>query len=132
MLFPSNPTFESYNVVLSGGVVTRAAVVSVVITLVGTALSLLCTVALAYGLSRPGTVTGKPLLMIVLGTFLFTPGIQDGTIRHAVVDDTAYQELATLVVDARTACALPVYLDERHPLLCAALPDSDGVLRARW
>ncbi|MFI6930839.1 hypothetical protein [Streptomyces sp. NPDC050287] len=75
VLFPSNPTFESYNVVLSGGVVTRAAVVSVVITLVGTALSLLCTVALAYGLSRPGTVAGKPLLMIVLGTFLFTPGI---------------------------------------------------------
>ncbi|WP_162931149.1 hypothetical protein [Streptomyces sporangiiformans] len=32
VLFPSNPTFESYNVVLSGGVVTRAAVVSVVIT----------------------------------------------------------------------------------------------------
>ncbi|WP_246113780.1 carbohydrate ABC transporter permease [Streptomyces montanus] len=75
VLFPSNPTFESYNVVLSGGVVTRAAVVSVVITLVGTALSLLCTVALAYGLSRPGTVAGKPLLLIVLGTFLFTPGI---------------------------------------------------------
>ncbi|MER6631827.1 hypothetical protein ABT301_27050 [Streptomyces sp. NPDC000987] len=42
VLFPSNPTFESYTVVLSGGAVTRAAVVSVVITLVGTALSLLC------------------------------------------------------------------------------------------
>ncbi|MEU3922002.1 hypothetical protein [Streptomyces sp. NPDC029004] len=53
-------------------------------------------------------------------------------IRHAVVDDTEYQELATLVAGARAACALPVYLDERHPLLCAALPDSDGVLRARW
>ncbi|MER5897795.1 hypothetical protein [Streptomyces sp. NPDC001876] len=48
VLFPSNPTFESHNVIPSGGVVTRAAVVSVVITLVGTALSLLCTVALAY------------------------------------------------------------------------------------
>ncbi|TQL18193.1 short repeat uncharacterized protein predicted to be involved in signal transduction [Streptomyces sp. SLBN-134] len=42
VLFPSNPIFESYNVVLSGGVVMRAVVVSVVITLVGTALSLLC------------------------------------------------------------------------------------------
>ena len=42
LLFPSNPIFESYNVVLSGGVVMRAVVVSVVITLVGTALSLLC------------------------------------------------------------------------------------------
>ncbi|MET4644451.1 MULTISPECIES: RNA-binding protein [Streptomyces] len=66
------------------------------------------------------------------GSAEFVWEAQDGTIRHAVVDDTEYQELATLVAGARAACALPVYLDERHPLLCAALPDSDGVLRARW
>ncbi|MEU7116668.1 RNA-binding protein [Streptomyces sp. NPDC046182] len=57
---------------------------------------------------------------------------QDGTISHAVVDDTEYQELAALVAGTRAACALPMDLDERHPLHCAALPDSDGVLRARW
>ncbi|MFD3695215.1 RNA-binding protein [Streptomyces sp. NPDC058646] len=57
---------------------------------------------------------------------------QDGMIRHAILDDTEYQQLAALVADARAACALPRYLDERHPLLRAALPDSDGVLRARW
>lgn len=57
---------------------------------------------------------------------------QDGTISHAIVDDTEYKELAALVAGARAACALPMYVDERHPLLCAVLPDSDGVLRARW
>ena len=57
---------------------------------------------------------------------------QDGTISHAIVDATEYQELATQVVDARAACVLPLHLDERHPLLRAVLPDSDGVLRARW
>ncbi|MGW7027181.1 RNA-binding protein [Streptomyces xanthophaeus] len=57
---------------------------------------------------------------------------QDGTIRHAIVYDTEYQQLAALVADARAACALTLNFDERHPLLCAALPDSDGVLRARW
>ncbi|MGW7053467.1 RNA-binding protein [Streptomyces sp. NPDC054887] len=57
---------------------------------------------------------------------------QDGTITHALVDDTEYQELAALVAGARAACALPLSADERHPLFCAALPDSDGVLRARW
>ncbi|HET6359304.1 hypothetical protein [Streptomyces sp.] len=66
------------------------------------------------------------------GSAEFVWEAQDGMIGYAIVDDTEYQELATLVVDARAACALPVYLDERHPLLCAALPDSDGVLRARW
>ncbi|RFU86555.1 carbohydrate ABC transporter permease [Streptomyces triticagri] len=75
VLFPSEPTLEAYRVVLDGGVVTRAAMVSVGVTLIGTALSLLCTISLAYGLSRPGTTAGKPLLLIVLGTFLFTPGV---------------------------------------------------------
>ncbi|MGW2017642.1 RNA-binding protein [Streptomyces sp. NPDC001927] len=66
------------------------------------------------------------------GSAEFVWETRDGTIRHAVVDDTEYQELATLVAGARAACALPIYLDERHPLFCAALPDSDGVLRTRW
>ncbi|MER7175261.1 carbohydrate ABC transporter permease [Streptomyces mesophilus] len=75
VMFPTEPTLQAYEAVLSGGVVTRAALVSIGVTLVGTALSLLCTIALAYGLSRPGTVAGKPILFLVLGTFLFTPGI---------------------------------------------------------
>ncbi|MFJ8896944.1 hypothetical protein ACIRCZ_20365 [Leifsonia sp. NPDC102414] len=50
------------------------------------------------------------------GSAEFVWEAQDGTIRHAVVDDTEYQELATLVADARAACALPMYIDERHPL----------------
>ncbi|WP_329389749.1 RNA-binding protein [Streptomyces sp. NBC_01716] len=57
---------------------------------------------------------------------------RDGTIRDVVVDETEYQELAALLADARAARALPLHLDERHPLLHAALPDGDGVLRARW
>ncbi|MEV6104359.1 carbohydrate ABC transporter permease [Streptomyces sp. NPDC051940] len=75
VLIPDHPTLEAYRVVLNGGVVTRAAMVSIGVTTVGTALSLLCTVCLAYGLSRPGTFAGKPLLLLVVGTFLFTPGI---------------------------------------------------------
>ncbi len=66
------------------------------------------------------------------GSVEFVWQAQDGTVAHVVADDTEYQELATLVADARAACALPMYVDERHPLFCAALPDSDGVLRTRW
>ncbi|MEU2630670.1 RNA-binding protein [Kitasatospora sp. NPDC007106] len=57
---------------------------------------------------------------------------QDGTITHAIVDDSEYRELAAHVADARAASALPLHLDARHPLLCAVLPDSDGVVRSRW
>lgn len=75
VLWPSHPTLEAYRVVLSGGVVTRAALVSIFITLIGTALSLVCTTMIAYGTSRPGTLLGKPILMLILGTFLFSPGL---------------------------------------------------------
>ncbi|WP_371101846.1 hypothetical protein [Streptomyces sp. PU_AKi4] len=57
---------------------------------------------------------------------------KDGTIRDVVVDETEHQKLAALVADARAARALPLDADERSPLLQAVLPDSDGVLRARW
>ncbi|MET8940377.1 RNA-binding protein [Streptomyces rubiginosohelvolus] len=57
---------------------------------------------------------------------------KDGTIRDATVDEPQYQELVAVVADARAARALSLYTDERSPLLQAVLPDSDGVLRARW
>ncbi|MFB7405424.1 RNA-binding protein [Streptomyces rubiginosohelvolus] len=57
---------------------------------------------------------------------------KDGTIRDVTVDETQYQELVALVSDARAARALSLYTDQRSPLLRAVLPDSDGVLRARW
>ncbi|MFE5683555.1 RNA-binding protein [Streptomyces sp. NPDC056512] len=56
----------------------------------------------------------------------------DATIRHVTVDETDHQQVATLVAGARAACLLPLVLDEHHPLFQVALPDSDGVLRARW
>ncbi|MFJ7625195.1 carbohydrate ABC transporter permease [Streptomyces sp. NPDC097595] len=75
VLWPSHPTFEAYRSVLSGGIVTRAVLVSAAVTLAGTAISLTVTVLTAYGLSRSGTALHRPLLLIVLLTFLFTPGI---------------------------------------------------------
>ncbi|MGW1817313.1 RNA-binding protein [Streptomyces sp. NPDC002125] len=56
----------------------------------------------------------------------------DATIRHVIVDETEHQQLATLAAGARAAAVLPLSLDEHPPLFRAALPDSDGVLRARW
>ena len=75
LLFPSEPTLAAYKLVLSGGAVTKAVLISIGITVVGTALSLFCTVLLGYALSRPKMLGGKPILMMVLLTFLFTPGM---------------------------------------------------------
>jgi multiple sugar transport system permease protein/putative aldouronate transport system permease protein len=75
VLFPDNPSLRAYESIFEGGVVTRALVVSLLITVVGTAVSLLCTATLAYALSRPDSFAHKPLLLTVLATLLFAPGI---------------------------------------------------------
>lgn len=75
VMWPKGITFSSYAAVLSGGVVTRAVVISVAITVVGTLLSLAATAGLAYWLSRPNALLAKPVLMLVLGAVLFSPGL---------------------------------------------------------
>lgn len=57
---------------------------------------------------------------------------ENGSITSTIADESEYQELAARVAGARAAMALSLTLDERHPLFTAVLPDSDGVLRARW
>ncbi|WP_326587301.1 S1 RNA-binding domain-containing protein [Streptomyces sp. NBC_01294] len=57
---------------------------------------------------------------------------ENGAISSTVADESEYRELAAQVAGARAATALSLTLDERHPLFTAVLPDSDGVLRARW
>ena len=75
VVVPRELTVAAYVQLLSGGVVTRALLISVVITAIGTAFSLGITVLAAYGLSRPGSLFHRPLLFVVLLTFLFGPGI---------------------------------------------------------
>jgi putative aldouronate transport system permease protein len=75
VLVPGEVSFRAYEEILSGGVVTRAVLVSLGITFVGTSLSVTLTALAAYGLSRPGSVGHRPILMVVLLTFLFAPGL---------------------------------------------------------
>jgi multiple sugar transport system permease protein/putative aldouronate transport system permease protein len=75
VLFPDSLNLAAYRAILAGGVVTRALVISLAITIVGTAVSLVCTTTLAYALSRPHSFGHKPILLMVLFTLLFTPGI---------------------------------------------------------
>ena len=75
VIWPRSWSTEAYTAVLSGGIVSRALLVSAGVTVVGTALSLACTIGLAYTLSRPRVYGGKPMLLMVLFTFLFPPGM---------------------------------------------------------
>ncbi|MFI7066781.1 carbohydrate ABC transporter permease [Kribbella sp. NPDC050124] len=75
VLWPNGASISAYRAILSGGVVTRALTISVVVTVVGTLLSLTATAGLAYWLSRRGAAGARPMLMVVLGAVLFSPGL---------------------------------------------------------
>jgi ABC-type glycerol-3-phosphate transport system permease component len=75
VLWPQHPTFEAYHDIFRGGQVAHALAVSVGVTAAGTALSLACTTLLAYALSRPQLVGGRKIMLAILFTFLFPPGM---------------------------------------------------------
>jgi putative aldouronate transport system permease protein len=75
VIVPHGITFGAYTDLFAGGVVTRSVIVSTAITAVGTLLSVTVTVMAAYGLSRPNSFGHRPLLFVILLTFLFGPGI---------------------------------------------------------
>jgi putative aldouronate transport system permease protein len=75
VLFPKSVDWGAYRSILSGGVVTRALFISVGVTAVGTVLSLACTALLAWALSRRGTVANRPMLLLLLFSLLFSPGL---------------------------------------------------------
>src|SRR5690625_3023547 len=75
VLWPKDPTLDAYRSILSGGVVLQSVLVSILVTAVGTAIALVLTCTLAYSLSRPGSLGHKVILMTVLLTLLFSPGL---------------------------------------------------------
>ncbi|MFJ3421859.1 carbohydrate ABC transporter permease [Streptomyces sp. NPDC086082] len=75
VLWPDHPTLDSYKALLGGGLVSRAMLVSVGITVVGTAISLAASITLAYGLSRSGAYGQKTILLLLVFSLLFVPGV---------------------------------------------------------
>jgi putative aldouronate transport system permease protein len=72
---PGELTLNAYKLILGGSVVTRAVLVSVGITVVGTLLSTTVSVLAAYGLSRPRSFGHRPILFIFLITMFFGAGL---------------------------------------------------------
>ncbi|MEU9737433.1 S1 RNA-binding domain-containing protein [Streptomyces sp. NPDC048002] len=57
---------------------------------------------------------------------------EDGQITSTVVDETQFEDVTSHLASARAAGVVSMYAGEDLPLFTAVLPDSDGVLRARW
>ncbi|MDQ1015916.1 carbohydrate ABC transporter permease [Streptomyces afghaniensis] len=75
VMVPKGITFIAYQELLSGGQVTRAAVISILVTLVGTLFSMTVSVLCAYGLSRSESLGHRWILMTLLATMFFSAGL---------------------------------------------------------
>jgi putative aldouronate transport system permease protein len=95
-LWPDELDFSAYTNVFKGGTIGHALWVSVLVTAIGTALSLASTTFLAYALSRPNVVAGKPILLAILFTFLFPAGMIPSFL--VVTDLHLFDHLAALFV----------------------------------
>lgn len=74
-LSPTEWTAEAFRQLLGHSMFPRAALNSVIITLMGTAISLILTIPLAYGLSTRNMPGRKLIMSLVLFTYLFSPGL---------------------------------------------------------
>ncbi|MET8114081.1 carbohydrate ABC transporter permease [Streptomyces prasinus] len=75
VMVPGDLTLIAYQELLSGGQVTRATLVSIGVTLVGTAFSMTVSVLCAYGLSRTDSLGHRWILMTLLATMFFSAGL---------------------------------------------------------
>jgi putative aldouronate transport system permease protein len=75
ILFPETWSFNSYQYLLSSPSMIRAIGVSGFLAVVGTACSLVITSSLAYTLSRKKLLGRRVILLLILFTILFHPGI---------------------------------------------------------
>ncbi|MFC5959097.1 carbohydrate ABC transporter permease [Streptomyces pratens] len=75
VMVPKDITFIAYQELLSGGQVTRATLVSIGVTLVGTLFSMTVSVLCAYGLTRTDSLGHRWILMTLLATMFFSAGL---------------------------------------------------------
>jgi putative aldouronate transport system permease protein len=135
VFLPDRVSFAAYQAILSGGVVTRAMLVSLFVTLGGTALSLLATALLAYGLSRSGSFGHKPFLMIVLFALLFTPGIIPSylIVKSLGLLDTYWSLVLPVVINAFNVIILRAFFMELpREVIDSARIDGAGDLAILW
>jgi multiple sugar transport system permease protein/putative aldouronate transport system permease protein len=75
VVLPHGLTLNAYKLIISGGVVGRALLISFAITAAGTAVSMVVTILAAYGLSRAGSFGHRTILWIMMVTMFFNGGI---------------------------------------------------------
>jgi putative aldouronate transport system permease protein len=75
VLVPHGLTAEAYRQIFSNQLIMHSLLVSLGITVIGTAVSMVTTILCAYGLSRGGSYAHRPILMVLVVTMFFSGGL---------------------------------------------------------
>lgn len=132
VLWPDHPTLDAYRTIFTGGVVLRALLVSIGITVAGTLASLLVTIGMAYGLSRREVTGSRFILMTALFTMLFNPGIIPNFLlvnELGLYNTYAALVLPTLVSAFNLVVLRSFFMNLPQELFDAARVDGAGDLR---
>jgi len=136
VLVPHGLTFEAYSSMFSGGTVTRALIIGLLITLIGTVISLVVSALAAYGLSRRGSFGHRTLLMIMIVTMFFSGGLIP---TFLVVSNLfhGYDQYWSLVLPSAVSVfniliMRAFYMSTASDLIDAAKIDGAGDFRILW
>jgi putative aldouronate transport system permease protein len=135
VLIPKEITFVAYQELLSGGQVTRATVVSLCVTLVGTLFSMTVSVLAAYGLSRTGSLGHRWMLMTLLATMFFGAGLIPTylLVQSLGLTDTYLALILPSAVSVFNILVLRGFFMNISPeLIDSALIDGAGDWRILW
>ena len=136
VLVPHGLTLNAYREMLSGGVVTRAMVVSLCVTIVGTIVSMVVSVLCAYGLSRPRSLGHRWILMTLIATMFFSGGIIPSFIVVADIFHGYDQYWALVLPGAVSAFNILIirafYMNTANELIEAAKLDGASEFRILW
>jgi putative aldouronate transport system permease protein len=134
-LWPASFSLGAFGKVLGGSLVMHAMVVSILLVLVGTTISMTATVMLAYALSRPGVVGGRPVLLVCLLAYIFPPGIIPTylVVANLHLTDSYLSLVAPVVVNVFNLVVIRGFFQGiPGELYEAAKLDGAGELRTLW
>ncbi|MFI7404743.1 carbohydrate ABC transporter permease [Streptomyces sp. NPDC049541] len=135
VMVPKGITFVAYRELLSGGQVTRAAVISLLVTLVGTLFSMTVSVLCAYGLSRSGSLGHRWILMLLLATMFFSAGLIPTylLVQSLGLTDSYLALILPSAISVFNILVLRGFFMEISPeLIDSARIDGAGDLRILW
>ncbi|HEX2145240.1 MAG TPA: carbohydrate ABC transporter permease [Glycomyces sp.] len=133
LLLPTDLSVQAYQDILGGGALTNSLLLTLLLTAGGTALSMVLSIGAAYGLSRPGSILHRPLLMLVLFTFLFGPGMFPSylVVQQLGLLDTYWSLILPTALNAFNLIVLRAFFMNSVPteLIDAAKMDGAGEFR---